>query len=309
MIYTITLNPTLDITYVVDRIEPEGSFKAREVIKTPGGKGINVSMALMAMGVDSICMGLMGGFSGEEATELLQKEGLILQMVKIANATRTNVVILGRDDCKELIIRADGPVVEEEETEKLTGLFLRIAHSPEILVLSGSLPRSVNSDIYRSLIRGAKERGAKVFLDASGEPLRLGIEAAPYLIKPNKRELEELAGRSFKDNDEIIDFCRNLNAGGIERVVVSMGAGGAILVTGEGVWRGTVPVVREDTVGAGDSMVAGFAVGLTRSESVEETFRTALAYSVSAVMNSGPWLTEPETYRKAYPLVRVERTG
>ncbi|MBN2168284.1 MAG: 1-phosphofructokinase family hexose kinase, partial [Actinobacteria bacterium] len=291
MIYTITLNPTLDITYVVDSVKPEGSFKAREVIKTPGGKGINVSKALMSMGVDSTCMGLMGGYSGQEATELLQKEGLILQMVKIASDTRTNVVIFGRDNCSELIIRAEGPTVEEEETQKLADLFLRIANAPEVLVLSGSLPRSVRNDIYYSIIQGAKERGAKVFLDASGEPMKLGIEAVPYLIKPNKKELEELAGRTFKGEEEVIDYSHELNRSGIEMVLVSMGREGAILVTGEGTWKGVVPVIKEDTVGAGDSMVAGFAFGLTCSKSLEETFHMALAWSVSAVMNAGPWLT------------------
>lgn len=307
MIYTITLNPTLDITFVLDRIEPEGSYKAREVIKTPGGKGINVSRALMAMGVDSICMGLMGGFPGEEATELLQQEGLILQMVKIASDTRTNVVILGREDCRELIIRAEGPMVKEEETKRLTDLFLRIVHSPEILILSGSLPPSVNSDIYYSLIKGAKERGALVVLDASGEPLELGVKALPDLVKPNKKELEGLAGRSFRDEGEMIDYCRELNSVGIPRVLVSMGHEGAILVTSEGVWRGTVPVIDEDSVGAGDSMVAGFVMGLTQMKTVEETFHTALACSVSAVLNSGPWLSEPESYKRACSMVEVKR--
>lgn len=307
MIYTITLNPTLDITFVVDRVEPEGSFKAREVIKTPGGKGINVSRALMSMGVDSTCMGLMGGFTGAEATELLQQEGLILQMVKIANATRTNVVIFGREDCRELIIRAEGPIVEEEETRKLTDLFLRIAHSPEILILSGSLPPSVSSDIYHALIKGAKERGALVVLDASGEPLKLGINALPYLIKPNRRELEELAGRSFKDEDDIIGYCRELNETGVEHVLVSMGHEGAILITGDGAWRGIVPAIDEDSVGAGDSMVAGFVIGLTEMKTIEDTFHTALACSVSAVLNPGPWLSEPESYEKAYSMVEVKR--
>lgn len=307
MIYTITLNPTLDITFIVDRIEQEGSYKACEVIKTPGGKGINVSRALMSMGVDSICMGLMGGFPGEEATELLQREGLILQMVKIANDTRTNVVILGREDCKELIIRAEGPLVVEEETRKLTDLFLRIVHSPEILVLSGSLPPSVNSDIYYSLIKGAKERGALVVLDTSGEPLELGVKALPDLIKPNRKELEGLAGRDFSDEGEMIDYCRELNSKGIPRVLVSMGHEGAILVTGQGVWRGTVPAIDEDSVGAGDSMVAGFVIGLTQAKTIEETFRTALACSVSAVLNSGPWLSEPETYKKACSMIEVTR--
>jgi 1-phosphofructokinase family hexose kinase len=305
MIYTITLNPTLDITYILERIDFGVSVRALEVVKTPGGKGINVSRALRAMGTDSVAMGMIGGYTGEEVLDLLHQEGLILQIIRIKNETRTNVIILGRDDEKELVIRAAGPPVEKTETESISRLILSEAQSPEIVVLSGSLPPGVSKDIYRSLIQAGGERGSRMILDSEGEPLRLGIEAAPYLIKPNQSELEELVGRELTTDDEIVGSCRELNERGIWMVVVSLGGDGAIMVTRDEAWRGYVPPIEDDTVGAGDSMVAGLVLGIVQYQSIDMIFKIGLACGVSAVMNAGPKLAAPATYEKAFKQIRV----
>ncbi len=157
MIYTVTLNPTLDITFELEEILFGEPVKAVGVTRTPGGKGINVSRALRNMGVDSVAMGLLGGYRGEEVLDLLQKEGLILQVVKIKNETRTNITILGKKDGRELSIRAAGPLVETEETERLTEMLLEKAQAPEVLVLSGSLPKGVKADIYHAIITEGKK--------------------------------------------------------------------------------------------------------------------------------------------------------
>jgi len=306
MIYTVTLNPTLDITYLLEEIRYGEPLKAQRVIKTPGGKGINVSRALKSMGMDSVAMGLVGGHVGDEFLDYLQEEGLILQMVRIKNDTRSNVIVLGQRDRRELMIKAAGPPVEPTETDKITGLIFNIASAPEVLVLSGSLPPGVNDDIYQSLTKEGKSRGSKVVLDSSGPPLSLGIKAAPYLIKPNLDELGELAGRKMTGQREIVDFCRNLNSEGVQVVVVSMGSEGAILVTPDVVMKGTVPPVQADTVGAGDSMVDGIGPVLAGSLSLEDMFKKGLAFSLAAVMNRGPALVEPRTYRTALPSVAVQ---
>lgn len=307
MIYTITLNPTLDITYVLERISFGEVAMAIEVQKTPGGKGINVSRALHAMGVDSVAMGLIGGHIGEEVLELLQEEGLILQIVKIRNDTRTNVVILGREDRRELVIRAPGPAVEPTATERLKNLVFGDAQSPQVVVLSGSIPPGVSVDTYRSLIVEGKARGSRMVLDSAGESFRRGVEAGPYLIKPNLGELEELAGRRLADEREIAVFAREIVSKGVGIVVISLGRDGALACTTDETWRGRVPGIDEDTVGAGDSMVAGLVLGIARYQPVEMVFRMGLAFGLSAVMNHGPGLTEPETYEKAFQLVKAER--
>ncbi len=306
MIYTVTLNPTLDITYVLDKIGFGEPLEALEVIKSPGGKGINVSRALRAMGTDSVTMGLVGGYVGEEVLDLLRDEGLILQIVKIKSDTRTNVVILGAGDKRELVIKASGPPVQRAEADRITNLICQITQAPEILVLSGSLPPGVNDDIYREITMAGKSRGSRVVLDSHGAALAAGLEAGPYLVKPNLAELRGLAGRELVEEPEIIEFCRGLGKKGVEIVVVSLGRSGALLITRDTVLRGVVPVVPGDTVGAGDSMVAGLVMGIVQSLPLERVFKTGLACSVAAVMNQGPGLAEPQTFAKASTLVRVE---
>lgn len=307
MIHTVTMNPTLDITYVLDRISFGEVATAVEVQRTPGGKGINVSRALHAMGVDSVAMGLLGGHSGVEVLELLQEEGLILQIVRIDSDTRTNVVVLGREDGRELVIRAAGPLVEENATERLGHLLFGDAVGPEMVALSGSIPPGASEDTYRALIARGNSRGSRMVLDSTGGTFRSGIEAGPYLVKPNLGELEELACRRLADDREIAGFARGLHSKGVSMVVVSLGRDGALLVTPDEAWRGFVPVVEADTVGAGDSMVAGLMLGISRDEPVETIFRTGLAFGLAAVLNPGPGLAEPALYDRAVKLVRVER--
>lgn len=307
MIYTVTLNPTLDITYVLAKIQFGEPVTAEQVLKTPGGKGINVSRALRAMGTDSVTMSMVGGHVGDEVLDLLQREGLILQIVRIKNETRTNVVVWGREDGDELMIRAAGPPVEQTETESISNLVFQIAEAPEILVLSGSLPPGVSDDIYYTIAREGKSRGSKVVVDCEGAPLARAIEAAPYMIKPNVVEFAELAGREFAGEEDMLEFARTLNDKGITLVVISMGKGGALLVSREATLRGTVPEVSDDAVGAGDSMVAGMVMGLVESLPIERVFQIGLAFSVSAVMNRGPGLAEPETFARAFPMIKVEK--
>jgi len=308
MIYTVTLNPTLDITYILDEITFEEPVRASQVLKNPGGKGINVSLALHSMGIHSIAIGLMGGFTGEEVLALLEDEGLDLRFTEIENETRTNVVILGEKDGNELAIRSAGPAVKEEKTEIISRFILEIAQPPGLLVLSGSLPPGIRDDIYASLITYGKSRGMKTILDSHGEPLSMGIEAGPYLIKPNLEELSRLAGREFTGTDAIIEYCRGLVGKGIEIVATSLGENGALIVTQKEAWRGMVPSIEgEHTIGAGDSMVAGLIMGIIQDKPLEELFKIGLACGVSAVMNEGPGLCEPKTFNQALSLITIER--
>jgi 1-phosphofructokinase family hexose kinase len=309
MIYTVTLNPTLDITYVLDHISFGEPVTAVQVVKSPGGKGINVSRALRAMGTDSVAMSMVGGHVGDEVLDLLQDEGLILQIVRIKNETRTNVIIIGQRDGKELVIRAAGPPVEPTETERVSNLVFQIAQTPEVLVLSGSLPPGVQDDIYYSITREGKSRGSKVIVDSEGGSLIAAIEAGPYLIKPNIVEFSEMAGRRLEAEKDIIAHARTLNEKGVGIVVVSMGKKGALLVTGEVALRGTVPVISADTVGAGDSMVAGLVMGIVQNLPLERVFHMGLACSVAAVLNEGPALADPEIFAQVFPKITIERVA
>lgn len=305
-IYTVTLNPTMDITYILEEIAFNQPVKAVKVMKNPGGKGINVSRALHNMHIQSTAIAMIGGYTGEEIVGYLRGEDLNIQFVKIRQENRTNVIILNRRDSRELIIRSAGPQVSEGEAEQVFRFILDIAKPPGILVLSGSIPPGMRADIYASLIQAAKSRGLLTILDSDGEPLAKGIAAAPFLIKPNRDELERLAGRNFRKIETMVDYCRGLIERGLEIVVVSLGKDGALMVTRDGAWRGKVPLIeREDTVGAGDSMVAGLVMGLIESQPVEQVFRMGLACGLSAVINPGPDLCEPETYSRALEQARI----
>lgn len=306
MIYTVTLNPTLDITYVVEEVSFREPLRALEVHESPGGKGVNVSLALKALGVDSVAIGLVGGFTGREVRYLLERRGLDLRLIEIGNETRTNVVVLGRGDGRELVIRAAGPEVSGEEEKGVLELILDVARPPGFLVLSGSLPPGMGDGTYASLVTEGRRRGLKAVLDSDGEPMRRGIAAGPYLIKPNREELERLAGRPLAGVDEVASFARRLLSRGIEVVAVSLGREGALMVAGEGSWLGRVPVVeREDTVGAGDSMVAGLLAGLSGSLPLEEAFRMGLAAGASAVSNPGPALCEAASFEECMRSVEL----
>ncbi len=307
-IYTVTLNPTLDITYTIEEFVFGQPVKASQMVKCPGGKGINVSLALHAMGTESVAVALIGGHTGEEVRETLREMGLNFQFIKIENETRTNVIVLSRRDGRELIIRSAGPGVREKETEEVRALISRVARPPGFLVLSGSLPPGIKDDIYASLVAYGKSQGMKTALDADGDALRKGIQACPHLIKPNVEELSRLAGRSLSGVEEILDYARELVKGGVDTVAVSMGGEGGLLVNKYGAWLGEVEKVpREETVGAGDSMLAGLITAMIQGKSTQEILFMGLAYGVSAVLNTGPGLCEPKTYAKARQMVKVRR--
>ncbi len=307
MIYTVTLNPTLDITYVVEDLQEDETNIAEEVIKGPGGKGINVSRALHNMRVDSLALALIGGFTGTEVEFLLHKEGLLLWLVRIANETRTNVAILNQKDGTEMNITAQGPRIKPVEHQTLTRVLDEITQSPGHLVLSGSLPPAIEPDIYDRLIRKAKSKGLTTVLDTSGEPLRAGILAGPDLIKPNRRELENLVGRRLANEADLLEAAGSVVHSGVGTVVVSLGEEGALMVGAEKAWRGRGPIIQgRETVGAGDSMVAGLLMGMLSGKPPEEVFRTGLACGTAAVMSPGQQLCKPGTFKRALPRIKVE---
>jgi len=307
MIYTVTLNPTLDITYVLEDLRLDTGNMAKEVIKSPGGKGINVSRALHNMGEESVTLGLIGGFTGIEVKSLLELEGLNLKLVKIANQTRTNIVILNERDGSELNISTLGPAVETPETEALVDMIYQTAKAPGYMVVSGSIPPQIDVEIYKHLILKGKERGLATVLDSSGKPLRAGIAAGPDLIKPNRKELENLIGREITSDLDVVAASKEVLEYGVGMVAVSLGRAGAILTNKEAVLKGTGPLIEgKETIGAGDSMVAGMIIAMLNGDGMEEILRMGLACGTSAVMISGPELCEPETVNQFLPQITIE---
>lgn len=261
MIYTVTFNPALDYHMHADRFTVGTTNRSSRETITFGGKGINVSVVLSALGVPSVALGFVAGFTGEALLSMLGEMGVKHEMIRLPHGmTRINVKIKGDLESE---LNAAGPEIDAVSLaalmEKLGDLTVA-----DTLVLSGSVPPSVSRDIYEKIAALVTKRGVRVVLDAEKDLLLPMLPYRPFLIKPNKRELADMVGHALSGRDEIIAAARELQSRGARHVLVSLGGDGAILVaeSGEVLAADAVGGKPVDTVGAGDSTVAGFLAGI-----------------------------------------------
>ena len=263
MIYTVTCNPALDYAMCLNGFaEGETNRSVSEYVQF-GGKGINVSVVLSRLGVENIALGFVAGFTGEALEKAVRAQGVSTDFIRLQTGmTRINVKLKGDTETE---INASGPAVDTASLEMLMEK-LDALQAGDTLVLAGSVPGSIPKDIYAQILKRLYGRGVRFAVDATGETLRAVLPFEPFLVKPNLRELEELCARSLSGIDEVITAAKELQAAGAQNVLVSLGGDGALLADANGdvhiaaACKGT-PV---NTVGAGDSMVAGFLVGIER---------------------------------------------
>jgi 6-phosphofructokinase 2 len=289
LIYTVTLNPALDRTLHVESLVPGQSTRIRSEARFAGGKGIDVSRALREMGSDNVALGLVGGFDGKELEGRLLLSGVACRFTRIANETRTNIIIQDESSGTETALLARGPEVQPPELMDFLDVLER---SPDMsfLIISGSLPPGLTPEVYSRMITIGNERGARVVLDTAGEALRQSIRAHPAVIKPNRLELAELAGKALPDIRSIAGYALGL-LDQVETVLVSMGADGMLMVTKSQVVHARPPKVAvKSTVGAGDCAVAGFVHGMAVGESGMDALRRAVATGTAATLNAGTGL-------------------
>lgn len=307
MVETVTLNPALDRTLWVESIRPDDSNRIVRENRYSGGKGIDVSRVLTTLGIENRALGFVGGFTGDELEGRLLNEGIACDFVRIAGETRTNIVINDQTAGKQLIFNAEGPEIQPYE---LIHLMRKVEHlkQPDIVVISGSLPRKVNPEIYRRIIDIARDKGARVVLDTDGEALKVGIRACPEIIKPNIHELERLVDRSLETIGQILQAARMVRQRGIETVLVSMGPRGMIRVGRDEVFRATPPEVEiVNTIGAGDSSVAGYVFGLVSGLEPQKALACAVAAGAATVIRPGTALCTKEDFEKLLERTTVER--
>jgi 1-phosphofructokinase len=286
LIYTVTLNPALDRTLHVESLAPGQSARIRREARYSGGKGIDVSRALREMGTASVALGFVGGFDGKEFEGRLLLEGMACSFTRIANETRTNIIIQDEAAGVETALLARGPEVQPSELMDLITGVERLA-DVEYLVISGSLPPGLTPEVYRRIITIGTDKGARVILDTAGEALRQGIIARPAVIKPNRRELSELAGRELPGFRPVVEYSRTL-LDRVATVLVSLGPDGIVMVTQQLVLHARPPRVEvKSTVGAGDCAVAGFVHGLVLGEPAADCLRRAVASGTAATLNPG----------------------
>lgn len=286
MIYTLTLNPALDRELTVATIEFDTVLRARESRIDFGGKGFNVSRMLASLGSQSVAMGYAGGRTGETLQAGLAGLGIETDFIWVEGETRTNVSIVSATDDHHLKVNEAGPVIPETAYRALLERVAGRVHAGEWWVLAGSLPPGVPTTIYADLIRLIQSAGAFAVLDTSGEALRQGIAAAPMLVKPNDSELSELSGLPVTTPQEAIEAATTLT--GVNLVVISMGAQGAVLVSGAHAWVATPPHIQAgNPIGAGDSMVAGLVWALSRRDVMPDVLRWGVACGAATASQPG----------------------
>ena len=308
MIYTVTLNPAIDKTAVIENFCPGAVNRIGMLREDAGGKGINVSKCLKNLGADSTASVILAGDTGKRLEKMLGEMGIPSLAVWAEGESRTNLKIVDLAKRENTDINEPGPAVSGELLEELkTKLGERILPG-DLVILSGSLPAGVDRGLYGNWTAYFRSLGARVYLDADGEPMKRGIEAVPSVIKPNDGELAALLGKEKLSREEMVWEGRRLLEIGIEEIVISMGAEGALYLSREGCYFAhALPVEVKSTVGAGDSMVAAMAFGDEQKLGREEKIRLAVAMGAGSVMQSGTQPPEANLVWELAKQVRVEK--
>ena len=282
MIYTVTFNPAIDYIAEVKGLEMNEINRATSEKILAGGKGINVSIVLKNLGIDSIALGFIAGFTGQEIKRKVEEFGIKTDFVYIPDKfSRINVKLQSNITgimSNETAINGEGPKISEKEIEELISKLDKL-QKEDYLVLAGSVSRKMKDDIYEKICTKVKEKGAKIVADATGKLLVNVLKHKPFLIKPNKEELEEIFEDKIETNEEIIVYAKKLQEMGAENVLISMDQDGAILITKDKkVLHLKAPKGKlVNSVGAGDSMVAGFLTGYISYDDYEKAFKMGIA--------------------------------
>ncbi|MFC0557452.1 1-phosphofructokinase [Halalkalibacter alkalisediminis] len=274
MIYTVTLNPALDYFVQLDQVNLGAVNRSESDHKAPGGKGINVSRVLKRLGHQSEALGFIGGFTGKYVQEVIEKEDIHTNFIEVNGDTRINVKIKSQ---KESEINGRSPEITVGDLEQLKNQ-LSLLKEGDVLVLAGSVPSTIPVVIYETLCHEARERKAEVYIDSSGEPMRKVLGAKPTFIKPNHHELGELFSVEVTKPKEAVPYIQKLVEQGIQYVLVSFAGDGAILATKDQLLFANTPKgVVKNSVGAGDSVVAGFVAAQKEKMPLKDAFKFAVA--------------------------------
>ncbi len=288
MIVTVTLTPALDKTVVIPNFRTDEVNRIESLRLDPGGKGINVSKGLHALGMDSLATGILGGDTGRYIENSLRGLGIACDFAWTDHDTRTNLKVIDPVLHTNTDINEAGMPVSEDVLETVYHKIETAVRRDDIVVFAGKAPAGAPDTIFAEWTERLNRKGVRVCLDADGGLLIEGVKAKPALIKPNDAELSRLTGRSFESIDEIAASARELTADGIETVAVSLGGDGALFVKGDTALRGRgLKVEVQSTVGAGDSMMAALAYGAASGMSFRDTCALAMAFSAAAVTTPG----------------------
>ena len=285
MIYTVTFSPAID--YVVDlkHFEPGAINRSEGEHSMPGGKGINVSIVLSNLGQHSKATGFLGGYTGAYIKKELESRNIDSAFIEVEGNTRINVKIRGEE---ETAINGQGPKITDEQVEDLMKL-LETLTEKDLLIISGTIPSTLPDDMYERICQRIEDHHVTLVIDATKEILLNTLRFHPLLVKPNKEELEEMFKTTIHNDAELIENAEKLVKLGAQNVIVSLGGDGALLV-GEGIEATLLPAPKGkvvNTVGAGDSLVAGFVDEYVRSGNIAKAFRRGIATGSASAFSEG----------------------
>ena len=287
MIYTVTLNPSVDMLVRLDNLEFGSVTRMKKDKRIPGGKGINVSRVLRQLGIPSVATGFIGGFTGKFITDWLKKEDIQLGFIDIMDETRINIKLLTTSDNVSTSINGKGPNVSRVEVQEFLYYMSRVREG-DVVIISGSIPPSVDRDIYQRLVNICNANKAEFVIDTDLDLVYDSLRFKPLLIKPNLDDIEKMFGKKVTDYDDLIPYGQKLLDMGAKNAIISLGLDGSILFTGDSVYRvyGVEGECR-DYLGARDSMIGGFIGTLFRSSNKVEAFRMATAAASATAFTDG----------------------
>ncbi|RKZ28317.1 1-phosphofructokinase [bacterium] len=307
MIYTITLNPALDRTIYVEHLLERESIKVLREERYAGGKGIDVSRVIAQLGGESIAIAFLGGYAGKEMEGRLLNEGVAGHFIWTKGETRINVIAHCIQTGREIRFNFPGPTIQPQELSELVNICRNLSPKPTFAVISGSVPQGVNPVIYENLILTFESQGARVILDTYGEPLKKGLLATPFMIKPNRKELSELVGTEIETIDDAISSGKEILKY-TQVIAVSLGREGLLGITHGGIYLATPPEVEAvNTVGAGDSTVAAMVIALEKQLPLDEVFRYGAAAGTASTLTEGTATVNVRDFKKILAQTKIKR--
>ena len=302
MIYTLTLNPSIDYVIDVENLELGKVNRTSKDFKFPGGKGINVSRILGNQKIDNIALGFLGGFTGKFIEDNLKALGVKTEFIKVKGDSRINVKIKSNEETE---INGAGPMITSEELDSLFNRLDQLVEG-DILVLAGSIPSTLPKDLYLQIQKRVSKKNVKVVVDTSGKALLEAIKNKPFLIKPNNHEIEEIFDVKINSEKELIKYGKDLVSLGAENVIISMAGDGALLITKDGVFKGNAPKGEvKNSVGAGDSLVGGFLAKYVENKDLIASFKNGIASGSASAFSLD--LALAEDVNKLLPIIKIEK--
>ncbi|WP_435307609.1 1-phosphofructokinase [Sebaldella termitidis] len=304
MITTVTLNPAIDTRYFIEDFKEGRLFRAEKTIKSPGGKGLNVTKVLRQMGADVVATGIIGGKNGEWIQENLKKMDIKEEFYVSSAETRVCIAVLAKHSETEIL--ESGEELTDSDLRAFEKKLMELVEKSDVITMSGSLPKGMEAGYYQKLVELVNRKGKKVILDTSGKSLLEGVKGKPYLIKPNFDELEYVLGESIDGRDKIKKAVEKLKNLGAQNVLVSLGGEGAIYF-GEEILKITISKIKiHNTVGSGDSSVAGFAKGLDDGLELNEILKLSMACGMSNAQSMETGRVIPEDVKEFMENITVE---